>query len=71
MAAASAVSAVVVAAGDDVVVRLDIEGCDTALDLTSIADRIDAAGGTFTVEERTGGPTRITSTVPMSETVPA
>jgi signal transduction histidine kinase len=71
VAAASAVSAVVVAAGDDLVVRLDIEGCDTALDLTSIADRIDAAGGTFGVEERTGGQTLITSTVPVSETVPA
>jgi signal transduction histidine kinase len=60
-----------VAAGDDVVVRLDIEGCDTALDLTSIADRVDAAGGTFGVEERSGGQTLITSTVPMRETVPA
>ena len=70
MAAASAVSVVVVASGDEVVVRVDVEGCDTALDLTSITDRIEAAGGTFTVEKRAAGQTRITSQVPMTETVP-
>lgn len=69
MAAASAASAVVVASGDDLVVSLDIEDCEAALDLASIIDRIDAAGGTFTVEKRAGGQTRITSTVPMGDTV--
>jgi len=69
MSGASAASAAVVASGADLVVSLDIAGCTTALDLTSVIDRIDAGGGTFTVEERPGGETRVTSTVPVSETV--
>ena len=68
MAGASAASAAVEASGNDLVVSLDIEGCNTALDLTSITDRIDAAGGTTTLEARPGGETRITSTVPVGET---
>ncbi len=61
--------AAVVASGADLVVSLDIGGCTTALDLTSVTDRIDAVGGTFTVEERPGGETRITSILPVSETM--
>lgn len=68
-AAGSAVSAVVVASGDDLVVSFDIEGCDTALDLTSITDRIDAAGGMVMIEERPGGRTRITTSVPTNDSV--
>ena len=61
MSGASAASAAVVASGADLVVSLDVGGSTTDLDLTSVTDRIDAAGGTFTVEERLGGETRITS----------
>ena len=69
MSGATAGHAVVVQSGADLVVRLDIDGCTTALDLTSVTDRIDAAGGTLTVEERSGGATRITSILPVTETV--
>jgi signal transduction histidine kinase len=69
MSGAAAASATVAASGARLVVSLDIDGCTTALDLTSVADRIDAAGGTFTVEERSGGATRITSILPVTETV--
>ncbi len=69
MSGASAVTAAVAASVTDLVVRLDIGGCTTALDLTSVTDRIDAAGGTFTVEQRPGGKTMITSTLPVIETV--
>ena len=69
MSGAAAASATVATSGAGLVVCLDIDGCTTALDLTSVADRIDAAGGTFTVEERSGGATRITSILPVTETV--
>lgn len=69
MSGASAASASVVASGADLVVSLDIGGCTTALDLTSVTDRIDAAGGTTTLEARPGGETRITGILPVSETV--
>jgi signal transduction histidine kinase len=69
MSGASAASATVEASRTDLVLSLDVDGCTTAPDLTSVTDRIDAAGGTFTVEERPGGETRIMSTVPVSEPV--
>lgn len=64
---ASATSAAIVASGVDLAVSLEVEGCTTTLDLTSVGDRIDAAGGTFAVEERPGSMTRIMSTVPVGE----
>lgn len=67
MSGASATSAAVVASGVDLAVSLKIEGCNTTLDLTSVGDRIDAAGGTFTVEQRPGRETRVMSTVPVGE----
>ncbi|MFK8024414.1 MAG: sensor histidine kinase [Ilumatobacter sp.] len=66
MAEASAAFVVVAASGADLIVTIDVEGCDGALDLAPITDRIDAAGGTFTVEKRAGDQARITNTVPMS-----
>ncbi len=69
MSGATAVRAAVAASGADLVVSLDIDGCTTALDLTSVTDRIDAAGGTTTVEERSSGQTGITSILPVSETM--
>jgi signal transduction histidine kinase len=68
MSGASAVCATVVASGADLVVNLDIGGGATELDLTPITDRIEAAGGTFTLEEGSCGDSRITSIVPVSQT---
>jgi signal transduction histidine kinase len=68
MSGASAAAATVAASGADLVVSLDVDGCTTELDLTSVTDRIDAAGGTTTVEEGSGGATRITSILPATET---
>lgn len=65
MSGASGMRVNVTASGDDLVVSLDIDGRAIALELTSVADRIDAAGGLLTVENRPDGMTRITSALPV------
>ncbi len=69
MAGASGVRAVVAPVGADLVVSFELDGRSTLLDVTSLTDRIDAAGGTISIDERPGGATRITSIVPVTETV--
>jgi signal transduction histidine kinase len=67
MSGAAAVRVDVVASPSDLVVTLDISRCAAALDLASVTDRIDAAGGTSTIEEGPSGETRIMSTLPVTE----
>ena len=69
MSGASGVRVAVDVADADLVVHLDICECAPDLDLTSVTDRIDASGGTTTIER---GPHReivITSTLPVCETM--
>jgi signal transduction histidine kinase len=68
MSGASGVHVAVVASGADLVVQLDVSDCISDLDLTSVTDRIDAYGGTTTIERGPGGEIVITSTLPVSET---
>ena len=68
MSGASGVRLAVVASAADLVVQLDVSDRIADLDLTSVTDRIDAYGGTTTVERGAHGETVITSTLPVSET---
>ncbi|MEM9038063.1 MAG: histidine kinase [Actinomycetota bacterium] len=65
MAGASTLDADLAADGPHLIISLSVGGCRASVDLTSITDRIEAAGGMMTVDERSGGEMRITSTVPV------
>jgi signal transduction histidine kinase len=69
MSGASGVHVTVAEAGADLVLSIDVDGRSTELDLTSVTDRIDAAGGRISIDERSGGATWITSVLPVSTTV--
>ena len=69
MSGASAARAEVTPTGADLVVSIDVDRPAIDIELTSVADRIDAAGGTMTVEDRPGGSTLVTSVVPANATV--
>ena len=57
----------------DLVAEIDLGHIDAYLDLTAVADRLDAAGGTFTIEDQPNRSRRITGSLPLIEfeTVPA
>jgi signal transduction histidine kinase len=71
MSGASGMRVDVTASGADLVVRLEVVAATTEFDVSSVTDRIEAAGGTTTVDARPGGPTTITNLVPVTVLEPA
>ncbi len=69
MSGASSMSLAVAEAGAELVVSLTIEGRTTELDLTPVIDRIDAVGGTTSMDELAGGAMQITNVLPVATTV--
>lgn len=69
MAGASGVRVTVDGSGTELVVRFDIAGGAPELDLTTVADRIDAFGGSTTVERGPSGEAAITTVLPADEIV--
>lgn len=67
MAGASGVRVVVEGSGGELVVQFDIAGGVPDLDLTTVIDRIDAYGGSTTVERGPVGRTAITTVLPANE----
>ncbi|MEM7339385.1 MAG: histidine kinase [Actinomycetota bacterium] len=64
---ATGVLATVAEAGGGLVVSIDIEGADTEMDLASVSDRIEAFGGSSTVEASPGGSVRAVNVLGRSE----
>ncbi len=66
MADASGVRVVVEGSGGELVVQFDIAGGVADLDLTAVIDRIDAYGGSTTVERGPVGQTAVTTVLPAN-----
>ena len=69
MSGASGVSVAVEGPDAELVVQFVIDNTSSELDLTSVTDRIDAYGGTTTLERGLDGETVITTVLPASEIV--
>jgi signal transduction histidine kinase len=67
MAGASGARVVVEGSGGALVVQFDIAGGVPDLDLTTVIDRIDAYGGSTTVERGPVGQTAVTTVLPANE----
>jgi signal transduction histidine kinase len=63
----------VVGRNGDLRAEIYLQGSDADLELTAVADRLDAAGGTFTIEDQPNLGHHIVGSLPLieSETVPA
>ncbi|MEM8924070.1 MAG: histidine kinase [Actinomycetota bacterium] len=66
-AGAAAVRATVAEDDGGLVVRIDIEGADTEVDLASVSDRVEAFGGSSTVETGPGDSVRLVNVLSGSE----
>ncbi len=65
MAGASAAKIDLAGRNGDLVIEIDVAGGTNGVDLTAIADRVDAAGGTLIVEERPNRGPLITTSLPL------
>ncbi len=54
----------------ELVTEIDLGSLTTELDLTAVSDRVDAAGGTFVIENRPNCGPRITGSLPLADLEP-
>ena len=67
MSGASGVRVAIAASAGELVLRLDIDDRISMLDLTTVTDRVDAYGGTITVERGPSGETVVMTVLPANE----